>query len=127
MADRFAELGLFLFTLVGWALLLYVIIAIPVSQGAQLVFYGAGFVAIAGSVALIATLYQARARGGEPRPRVVGMLGVGLRLALAVEFALWLQSLRLLTPAYLIFIAAGFLLIEILLRSAGGERRGSRE
>jgi hypothetical protein len=127
MADRFAELGLFLFTLIGWALLLYVIVAVPVSSGAQIILYGAGFVAIAGSVALVAALYQARSRDGEGRPRAVSMLGVGLRIAFAVEFALWLQSLRLLTPAYLIFIAAGFLLVEILIRSVGGERRGSRE
>jgi hypothetical protein len=127
MADRFAELGLFLFTLVGWALLLYVIIAVRVSPGAQLLFYGAGFVAIAGSVALVTALYQFRVLGAEPRLRAVGTLGVGVRLAITVEFALWLQSLRLLTPAYLIFIAAGFFLTEILLRTAGGERRGSRE
>ena len=126
MADRYAGLGLFLFTLVGWTLLLYVIVAIPVSPGGQLLFYGAGLAAIAGSVALVAALYQSRARAGA-RPGVLSTLGMGLRLALTVELALWLQSLRLLTPAYLIFIAAGFFLIEILLRSAGGERRGSRE
>ena len=125
MADRFAELGLFLATMVGWALLLYVIIAVPVSPGAQLMFYGAGFVAIAGSATMIATLYQSRVRRAEPH--VLGILGMGLRLAFAIEFALWLQSLRLLTTAYLIFIAAGFFLVEILIRSFGGERRGSRE
>jgi hypothetical protein len=127
MADRFAELGLFLFTLVGWSLLLYVIVAVPVSPGAQLLFYGAGFVAIAGSVALVGALYQARSRRDESRLHAMSFLGLGLRLAFAVEFALWLQSLRLLTPSYLIFIAAGFFLLEILLRSAGGDRRGLRE
>jgi hypothetical protein len=61
------------------------------------------------------------------RHRAVGSLGAGMRFAFAVEFALWLQSLRVLTAAYLIFIAAGFLLIEILFRYASTERRGYRE
>jgi hypothetical protein len=127
MTDRFAELGLFFVTLLAWLLLVYVIMVLPVSSSTQTVFYGAGFVALAGTAALVSALYQTRARVDGLRHRAVGSLGAGMRFAFAVEFALWLQSLRVLTAAYLIFIAAGFLLIEILFRYASTERRGYRE
>ncbi|HZT08223.1 MAG TPA: hypothetical protein VFC51_14445 [Chloroflexota bacterium] len=128
MADRFAETGLFLFTAAGWGLLLYVIFFLPVSSTTQAIFYASGFVALAGSVAFVGAQYQSRARhAGEGRPRAVAQLGWGMRLAFVIEFALWLQSLRVLTAAYFIFIVAGFLFLEILFRYATGDRRGSRE
>jgi len=128
MADRLAEPGLFLLTLLGWGLLLYVILALPASaSGAQALFYGAGFVALTGSAAFISALYRSRSRrsGGPLRAR--NTLAMGMRFAIAVEFALWLQSFRLLTAPYLVFIIAGFLLLEMLFRYAGDDRRGYRE
>ncbi len=127
MADRFTELGLLFLTLAGWLLLIYVVVALPVSSGTQAIFYASGFVALAGTVALVSELYQARASKGDSHPRAVHLLGAGMRLAFAVEFALWLQSLRVLTAAYLVFILAGYVFLEILFRYTSGERRGSRE
>ena len=127
MTDRLTELGLLFLTLGGWLLVLYVVFALPVSSGTQSVFYGAGFVALAGTVAVVCELYQSRRTREDGRPHAVSLLGAGMRFAFAVEFALWLQSLRVLTAAYLVFILAGYLLLEIVFRFANGERRGSRE
>src|SRR5581483_11207298 len=119
MADRFAELGLVTFTVLGWALSVYVILALPVSPGAEAVLYAAAFVAIAGTAALVLGFYYARTRAADSRPKITSLLAGGMRLAFAVEFALWLQSLRVLTAAYLVFILAGFLFMEALFRYAG--------
>ena len=100
----------------------YVVIALPVSPGAQAVFYTAGFVALAGSAALTCELYQRRMRSGEPGRPAVAHLGTGMRFALAVEFALWLQSLRALTAGYLVLLVGAFLFLEFLARQAADDR-----
>lgn len=126
MVDRIANAGLLALTLCGWAVVIYVIMVLPVSSGAQAVLYTAGLVALAGSAALALDLYSARAGAPVQRFGAMGYLGTGMRFALAMEFALWLQSLRMLTPAYLVFIIVGFLLIELLFRRAADGGVGQR-
>jgi hypothetical protein len=106
-------------TFLGWVVLAYVVIALPVSPASQAVFYTASFVGIAGSTALLYELYQSRTRPSGPRRRAVSLLGTGMRFALAVEFALWLQSLRVLTAGYLVLVVGAFLFLEFLARQAG--------
>ena len=111
-------------TFSGWAVLAYVILALPVTPTAQAVFYAAGFVALAGTGALVFDLYRLR-RGGDTDRKMgpVLLLGNGMRLALAVEFSMWLQSLRMLSFAHLALVAGAYLLLEYLFRSAD---RGAR-
>ena len=73
MTDRLAELGLLSLTFAAWLLLLYVIFALPVSSSTQSVFYGAGFVALTGTVALLCELYQSRRAREEDRPHAVNV------------------------------------------------------
>src|SRR5437773_1911383 len=46
LADRVTEAAVLVLTALGWAVLGYVVIALPVSPGTQAVFYTAGFVAL---------------------------------------------------------------------------------
>ena len=107
-------------------MLAYVVVALPVSPGAQAVFYTSGFVALAGSTALVYELYQSRARNGGPHRHAVSLLGTGMRLALTVDFALWLQSLRALTAGYLVVLVGAFLFLEFLARQATDDRDRGR-
>src|SRR5437763_824586 len=104
--------------MVGWAVVGYVVTELPVDPGAQAVLYTAGFVALAGTAALLLEGYYARVGRRDPRPLAVNLLGQGSRFAFMVEFALWLQSLRMLTAAYLVFLIAGYLFIELLFHRA---------
>jgi len=126
LADRVTEAALVALTFLGWVVLTYVVFALPVSPGAQAVLYTAGFVAIAGSTALVCELYQSRTRRhGAPR-RAVLLLGTGMRFALAVEFALWLQSLRVLTAGYVVLLVGAFLFLEFLAKQAADDRDRAR-
>jgi hypothetical protein len=126
LADRVTEAAVLALTLLGWLVLAYVVVALPVSPGTQAVFYTAGFVAFAGSAALLYELYQSRTRpSGSPR-RAVSLLGTGMRFALAVEFALWLQSLRALTAWYVVLLVGTFLFLEFLARQVADDRDRGR-
>ena len=100
--------------------LAYVVIALPVSPATQAVFYTAAFVALAGTAALTYELYLSRTKSDHRR--AVSLLGTGMRLALAVDFALWLQSLRALTAGYLVLLVGAFLFLEFLARQAADDR-----
>ena len=126
LADRVTEAAVIALTVLGWAVLAYVVLALPVTPGAQAVFYTSGFVALAGSTALVYELYQSRTRGGRSHRRAVLLLGTGMRLALAVDFALWLQSLRALTAGYLVLLVGAFLFLEFLARQATEDRDRGR-
>ena len=126
VADRLTDAGVVALTLIGWAVLAYVVVLLPVSAGSQAVLYAAGFVALSGSVALVYELYLARARGRGPARPATALLGTGMRFAVIAEFALWLQSLRLLTPGYAVLLAAAFIFLEFLARQAGDSERGQR-
>jgi len=125
MTDRLSEFGVLALTATGWGVVIYVVTGLPVDPGTQAVFYTSGFVALAGSVALLLEMYYARVGHRDPRPLAVNLLGQGSRFAFMVEFALWLQSLRMLTAAYLVFLIAGYLFVELLFHRAA-EDRGSR-
>lgn len=126
LADRVTEAAVVALTVLGWMVLAYVVVALPVSPGAQTVLYSAGFVALAGSTALLYEFYQSRTRSGRPPRRAVSLLGTGMRFALVVEFALWLQSLRALTAGYLVLLVGAFLFLEFLARQAADDRERGR-
>lgn len=122
MTDLHAELGVVGLTLLAWAVVAYVVAALPPSPGAQAILYTAGLVALAGTAALLLQAYHNRPGARGQMAGAINYLGGGMRFALAMEFALWLQSLRMLTAVYLVFIVGGFLFIELLFRYAAGDR-----
>ena len=112
----------------GWAIALFVVVLLPVSPTTQAVFYAAGFAGLAGSWALLRELYYLRRVTIEAAsvPSAIGLLGSGMRFAAGVEFALWLQSLRMLTPVYVVLLIVSYLFLEYLFRSAEGRQEGFR-
>ena len=118
MADRFARPAIALLAGVGWLVVALVVIVLPVTPGSQGVFYIAGIAALAASTALVLDLYYARLGRRDARVGILGQLGTGMRFAFTCEFALWLQSLRMLTAAYVVLLIAGFLCLEALVRYA---------
>lgn len=103
----------------GWCIVGLVVAVLPVTPSTQSLFYAAGFAALAGTWALGRELYQLRHGHRAPgASSPIYFLGSGMRFALAVEFGLWLQSLRMLTPVYIALLATSFLLLEYLFRSA---------
>jgi len=106
--------------------LAYVLLSLSVSPGTQAVFYTAGFVALAGTTALIYELYYWRTHTPQPRRTAIALLGTGMRFALTVEFALWLQSIRALTAWYLVLLIGAFLFLEFLARQVTADDRGRR-
>lgn len=124
MTDHFSEIGVLALTAMGWAIVLYVVVLLPVDAVTQAVVYTAGFVALTGASALLIELYHARSGGRRPRPLAVQLLGTGMRFAFVVEFGFWLQSLRMLTAAYAVLLFAGFLFIEHLFQKTASVRGG---
>jgi hypothetical protein len=124
MAENLAKLVIAALTVASWLTVAIVVISLPVTPSSQAVFYSAGFVALTGSAALALSLYYARLGRRDAPVGIVGRLGTGMRFAFACEFALWLQSLRMLTAAYAVLLIAGFLCLEALVRH--GSPRGDR-
>ena len=124
LADRVTEAAVLALTALGWAVLAYVVAVLPVSPSTQAVFYTAGFVALAGSAALTYELYLWRTT--RHRRPAISLLGTGMRFALAVEFALWLQSIRALTAWYLVLLVGAFLFLEFLSRQVAADDRERR-
>lgn len=112
-------LGLLVLTLAGWGILGYVVVRMPVTAGAQGLFYAAAFLALAGTVALVVTLYEARL-GNQQSGWLRSPLATGIRFAVAADAALWLQSLRLLTVGYVVLLVAAFVVMEFVLRRGNG-------
>ena len=121
MTDRFLETAVISLAFLGWLVDAVVVIAIPISPGAQAVLYIAGFVALACTAALLLELYHERT-GTPTRPRAINLLGSGMRFAFVMEFGLWLQSLRILTAGYAGLLVAGFIFLEFLFRKLAGGR-----
>lgn len=116
MSDWLADVAVIAFTAGGWGVVAYVILTLPVSPGSQAVLYTAGFVALAGTIALLTAGFSGRMGRASGRARAIDNLGTGMRFAVAIEFALWLQSLRMLTPFYVLAILAGAGFLEMLFR-----------
>lgn len=106
----------------GWGLLAYTVSELPVTPASQMVLYSTAFLAICGTSALVLELYHARAERRGPRPHAVAFLGTGMRLALVLDLGLWLQSIRMLTAAYVVLLVAAFLFLEFLARQASDDR-----
>ena len=112
----------------GWLLTLFVVIILPVTPTAQAVLYAAAFAALSGSWALIRELYAARrlpptAMPGSHSP-AISFLGSGMRFAATVEFGMWLQTLRMLTPVYMVLLLITYLFLEYLFRAAENRAAG---
>ena len=106
----------------GWSVVGFVVLVLPVSPPTQAAFYAAGFAALAGSWALLRELYRARrmssSSGSPDSLTAINYLGSGMRFASAVEFGLWLQSLRMLTTVYIVLLTISYLFLEYLFRAA---------
>ncbi len=111
-----------LFTLGAWALWGYIVLFVnPGASLAPAAFYAALFVALTGTLS--------RLLGGAPQPRderfpssVMPNLGHAAAISPILLFALWLQSLAMLTPLNGILLAATLLLIELGFFLTGGGR-----
>jgi hypothetical protein len=126
VTERLAEYGLAGLTLAGWAVVAYVVLALPVSPAGEVVFYTAGFVALAGLAAFAYGFWLARVGRRADRPPALATLGTGMRFAFAAEFGLWLQSLRVLTGWHVLLLVVGFLFMEFLFSSLLDERDARR-
>lgn len=104
----------------GSGIVAFVVGTLPVTPVTQAVFYAAGFAGLSGIWALLREFYYGRRPppGVSRGPSAISLLGSGMRFAFTVEFALWLQSLRMLTPAYVGVLLVSYLLLEYLFRAA---------
>ena len=71
-------------------------------------------------------MYDTRLGRRSSRLSAVSHLGAGMRFAFTFEFALWLQSLRMLTAVYLVLLIAGFVGLEMLFQYAAAQRAERR-
>ncbi len=113
-------------TLCGWTLWGYIVLSVdPVVPTAPLAFYGALFVALTCTLGRLLG-GPSSSDTGEGRPSQVPSLGHAAIVSTLILFALWLQSLRMLTPLNGILLAAMFLFIELGFTLSGGGRRKPR-
>ncbi len=112
-----------LFTLAAWGLWGYIVLFIdPDVTLAPVGFYAALFVALTGTLS--------RLLGGAPQAHEEGLaaplvpnLGQAAAVSTLILFALWLQSLGMLTPLNGTLLAVTLLLIELGFFLSGGRRR----
>ena len=117
-----------LMALAAWAAWGYTVLFVdPRIPMAPLVFYAALFLALTCTLALLMGAGGA-SEGGEPTQSAASNLGHAAVVSTLLLFALWLQSLRMLTPLSGILLAAMFLFIELgfLLSGAGRRPRARR-
>jgi hypothetical protein len=109
--------------LAGWGALAWLVThAYPDRPAALVQFFGALFVAVAASVAiLIWCALSALRRANPPRYPLV-YLSHGVALSGLAVFGLWLQSLRLLSPLHAVLLMGLFVFFEVAL--ALGSRIG---
>ncbi|MGI5834992.1 MAG: hypothetical protein ACOX87_00700 [Chloroflexota bacterium] len=108
-----------LMTIAGWASWGYIVLFLdPEASLAPLAFYATLFVAL--------TCTLAQLLGGareEDTSSSAPCLGHAAAVTTIILFALWLQSLRMLTPLNGILMVATFLLIELGFHLSGQRRR----
>lgn len=105
----------------GWALWAYTVLFLdPSIPMAPVVFYVTLFVALTGTLSSL--LDGGGFRNDSDRGRSPS-LGHGAAVATLILFAMWLQSLRMLTPFSGGLLAATLFLIEAGFFLAGGRRR----
>ncbi len=115
-----------LLTLGAWGLWGYVVLFVdPAVPGAPLAFYGALFVALTCTLGrLLGTISVDET--GDGRRRQVPSLGHAAIVSTLVLFALWLQSLRMLTVLNGVLLSAMFVFVELGFFLSGGGRRKPR-
>jgi hypothetical protein len=109
--------------LVGWALWGYTVLFVdPGAPFARLVFYGGLYVALTCTLARLLESPGYEDLDGVLRPPKPG-LGHAASLATLLLFALWLQSLRMLTALNGSLLLLTFGLIELGFRLSGSRPR----
>ena len=112
--------------LASWSLWGYTIIAVdPNFSLAPLAFYGSLFVALTCTIARLreAPAYEDREGNRVPaRPA----LGHAASATILLLFALWLQSLRMLTSLNLILLGCALLFVEVGFVLTGRQHRSRR-
>lgn len=98
---------------IGWVLLYQIVRFTEPRALYQWLFFIALYAAVAGST--IPFLWALNRRFA-PLTHGAAILREGLWCGLIVVLAMWLQKLRALTPIMLIFMALGFLAVELFLR-----------
>ena len=112
-----------LLTLAAWGLWGYTVLFVdPETPLAPAAFYGALFVALTGTLSRLLG-GPSSPRGEEPSASDGLNLGHAAVVSTLILFALWLQSLGMLTPLNGILLASTFLLIELGFFLSGGRRR----
>ena len=107
-----------------WVALGWLIANVPPSGPmAQAGFYALLFPALACTVTLLAWGLRLFARGEGVRPTPLAYLSHGMVFSSLILFALWLQSLRMLTlvNAVLLLALFGFMEMAVLLGRRGGD------
>jgi hypothetical protein len=99
--------------LVGWGAWLLTVLGVPPSApGAQGVFYGSLLLALSATGAIVLAI-ASRRRSGRRAGRGIGFFVFDATFAsLLLVFALWLQSLRMLTWPNALLVAGLFVLVE---------------
>lgn len=116
MGTALATLTILLATAGAWAALAQLVTVVPPDRPLALpVFYGLLFGALSGSSALVAWLLRRpRSVDGQLRSPL-GYLGHAMLLASIVEFCLWLQSLRMLSPTVAALLIGLYVCLELAL------------
>lgn len=112
-----------LLTLASWALWADVVLTVdPGTPSASIAFYGSLFVALTGTLSRL--LSGSASRGDEAgMSSQIANLGHAAVVSVLILFALWLQSLGMLTALNGTLLAATLLLIELGYMLSGGRRK----
>ena len=112
-----------LLTLAGWALWVDVVLTVdPGMPSAPIAFYGSLFVALTGTLSRLLSGSASR-DDQEAVPSQIANLGHAAVVSVLILFALWLQSLGMLTALNGTLLAATLLLIELGYMLSGGRRK----
>ncbi len=102
--------------LAAWASLGWLIVGVPPSRPfARVAFYLLAFAGMTGAAALAAWLVLGRQRGIGRHRSPADYLGHAMLLAAIVSFALWLQSLRMLTALVALLLVGLYVFLELAL------------
>lgn len=112
--------------LAAWSIWGYTVIIIdPAVPLAPLAFYGSLFVALTCTLAKLREAPAYEERGGTLIPARPS-LGHGASATIVLLFALWLQSLRMMTPLNLILLGFALFFVELGFALTGRQHRSAR-
>ncbi len=116
MASVLVALALLLTSLAAWGGLAWLVATIPPAQSLALVaFYVFAFTGLSGTAALAAWLALRRHQPAGRLRTPTGYLGHAMLFAAIVLFALWLQSLRMLTLVVAALLLGLYVFLELAL------------